>query len=305
MKSLLYLTVFVCLASIVVWAPQRVSYEEFRQESQWRATQIKSNELNIHQLVRLEPAYSQVLSASVKVEVTGGSGSGVFITRQVGEFVRTYVWTAGHVIDCLRNKDGSFRNAKIYREIREKGAYKDCEWFEARVIAYSNEEDLALLEILGDKLPSNSYPVSYTSFYYGDILPIGTELVHVGSAAGLYNSVSLGIMSQTDRDIEGCMYDQTTVMGYPGCSGGGVFTLDGECIGLLTRGGPGLNFIVPIRRMRAWAKEVDIEWALDHSIPVPLSRTPTDFESIPLDPAIDLSFDSIIDSINQRIKESF
>jgi len=59
-------------------------------------------------------------------------------------------------------------------------------------------------------------------------------------------------------------------MGYPGSSGGGVYTRDGKCIGLLVRGaGPGLNFIVPTRRMLPWAKKMKIEWAMNPAVPVP------------------------------------
>ena len=69
------------------------------------------------------------------------------------------------------------------------------------------------------------------------------------------------------------MFDQTSCMGYPGSSGGGVYLRDGKCIGLLTRGaGPGLNFIVPTRRIVKWAKLVKIEWAVNQSIKVPLVR---------------------------------
>ena len=45
----------------------------------------------------------------------------------------------------------------------------------------------------------------------------------------------------------------------------------GKYVGMLVRGaGEGFNFIVPMRRMHDWAKEVDAEWALD-----PNAETPT------------------------------
>jgi S1-C subfamily serine protease len=80
-------------------------------------------------------------------------------------------------------------------------------------------------------------------------------------------------MSQTDRDIlkNGIKFDQTTVMGYPGSSGGAVFNLEtGEVAGLLVRGiGPGLNFIVPTRRIIEFAEKADLRWAIDPTAKMP------------------------------------
>jgi len=96
------------------------------------------------------------------------------------------------------------------------------------------------------------------------------------------NSMTRGIMSKVGRvlDIgngEGTVFDQTTVTAFPGSSGGGVYLSDknednsGKYVGMLVRGaGEGFNFVVPVRRMRDWAKEVNAEWALD-----PDAETPT------------------------------
>ena len=142
---------------------------------------------------------------------------------------------------------------------------------EAKVLAYSDPEvgdDLALLEVLQD----NFTDVSAEFDDSGNVpLKIGTEIVHVGCTLGLYDSTSYGIISQTDRDLIGTgkVFDQTSCMGYPGSSGGGVYLKNGKCVGLLVRGsGAGLNFIVPTRRMWEWATKYKLEWAIDPSSPV-------------------------------------
>ena len=127
-----------------------------------------------------------------------------------------------------------------------------------------------MLEINKDNFVALS--VSATFDLSDSIQPVGTPLIHCGSTLGLYNSISLGIMSQTDRDLlkTGRIFDQTSVMAYPGSSGGGVYTQDGKCIGLLVRGvGAGLNFIVPARRIVPWAKKMKVEWAVNPAIKVP------------------------------------
>ena len=67
----------------------------------------------------------------------------------------------------------------------------------------------------------------------------------------------------------------------PGSSGGGVWTEDGKYMGMVVRGsGETFNLIVPIRRIRAWAKRVNVEFVFDPKIKAPtaeeLKKTPVD-----------------------------
>ncbi len=216
--------------------------------------------------------YQRLQDLTVRVDIGHGCGTGVLVTRQVGDVRRTFVWTAGHVVKSLRREDGTFSNPSIYQEWRKNGEFKCSTHIEAKVIAYSDPDagdDLALLEVLQD----NFAPADVSATFCTCTLPIGTPLVHVGCTLGLYDSTSLGIVSQTDRDLLGTgkRFDQTSCMGYPGSSGGGVYLRDGRCMGLLVRGcGAGLNFVVPARRMVEWAKKMHVEWALNPAVPVPM-----------------------------------
>ncbi len=232
--------------------------------------------------------YAELQDMSVKVIVDGGSGSGVLFTREIEGEQKVFIWTAGHVAASLQQMDGTFKNATIKFERRYCGQVIRKWELKAKVIAFSNQytgEDLALLEITEDCAWFRS-----AVFADDEIQPVGTEVIHVGSTAGFEDSVSLGIVSQTDRVFRGKMYDQTSTMAYPGSSGGGVYTTDGKCIGLVTLGvGPGLNFYVPMRRLRVWAKKEGIEWAMDKDVPVPLSRTPTELEMAPREAEVIIS----------------
>jgi len=211
-------------------------------------------------------------TVSVLVKVDHGSGSGTLVTRQVGDVTRSYVWTAGHVVREQMKSDKTFKNVTIHQEFRYKGRAIGSSDVQAKVIAYSDPEegeDLALLEILQDNFRPAT--VSATFDLTADLQEIGTKLVHVGCTQGLYNSVSYGVISQTDVDLikTGKMFDQTSTMAYPGSSGGGMFLEDGKYMGMLTRGGgAGLNFIVPLRRILPWAKTMGVEWALDPTVKV-------------------------------------
>jgi len=240
--------------------------------------------------VKKTPDYEYLQDISVVVSTDHGLGTGVLFTREVAGEQKVFVWTAGHVVASLERDDGTFKNATVSAEIRSNGKFVKKVKAEVKVIAYSDPysgDDLALLEIID----LTGFVATESAVFADDkIQPVGTEIVHVGSTVGLEDSVSLGIVSQTDRELGGKMYDQTSCMAYPGSSGGGVYTTDGKCVGLVTLGvGPGLNFYVPVRRMRAWAKQEGIEWAMDREVPVPLSRTPTSLEKLPREPEIIIS----------------
>ena len=228
------------------------------------------------------PVTQHLQDISVTVKSGSGQGSGVLFTR--GE--HTFVWTAAHVVDNLRKTrtvtvNGStktvveFDDAAIVQEFKEGGRRIGETKMDAQIIRYSDAdygEDLALLLIR----KSNFTQVT-TRFYLDDEIPeIGTNLYHVGSLLGQFgsNSLTTGVIAQTGRVLElgkGTVFDQTTATAFPGSSGGGVFLQkDGRYVGMLVRGaGEGFNFIVPVRRLRAWAKSANVEWAVDPTIALP------------------------------------
>lgn len=222
---------------------------------------------------------------SVTIKSQNSEGSGVIVTREVEGKKVNFVWTAGHVVDNLRHirdivdsstgqtkKSVVFDDAAIVKELNENGRRVGELKMDARIVKFSNADtgdDLALLMIRKSDFIQDS-----ATFYLGeDLPPVGTELWHVGSLLGQMgaNSCTDGVMSQIGRVYEGHTYDQTSVTSFPGSSGGGVYDKElGVYRGMLVRGaGEGFNLIVPIRRMRDWAKTNNVLWALDPSVPMP------------------------------------
>jgi hypothetical protein len=245
----------------------------------------------------------QNVSVTIVAGERGGQGSGVLVTRDVP--VRagsektvpvSFVWTAAHVVDSLRTtrtvtSNGKpvtiveFEDAFVVQELVEDGRMVGEVKMAATVIRYSDADeghDLALLMVR-----KRGFAPEGAKFYLeGDmIVPIGTPLYHVGSLLGQVgaNSMTTGIMSKVGRVLDvgqgaGTVFDQTSATAFPGSSGGGIFmgagckkaNQEGLYVGMLVRGaGEQFNFIVPVRRMKAWAEEVDAVWALDEKALVP------------------------------------
>jgi S1-C subfamily serine protease len=240
-------------------------------------------------------AYLQDIS--VTIVTNRGEGSGVVKSKkdEHGNVVN-FVWTAAHVVDSLRSvrnvidpKTGTsrqiveFADAFVVKDIKQNGRSVGQLKLAAEVVRYSDADtghDLALLRIR-----KNGFIESSAAFYTGEIPAIGTDLFHVGSLLGQMgsNSMTTGIVSQQGRLIGGGnkkVFDQTTCPGFPGSSGGGVFTTDGRYMGMLVRGaGETFNLIVPVRRMRNWVKEANIEWAMSDD-PMPTDKV---METLPIE----------------------
>jgi serine protease Do len=120
--------------------------------------------------------------------------------------------------------------------------------FKAKVIGADRRVDLALIKIEGAGLPA-------VKFGDPSKLKVGEWVVAIGSPFGFENSVTAGIVSAKGRSLPQENYVpfiQTDVAVNPGNSGGPLFNLKGEVVGInsqiysRTGGFMGLSFAIPI-----------------------------------------------------------
>src|SRR5256886_2240724 len=119
---------------------------------------------------------------------------------------------------------------------------------EAEIIGKDQKTDIALLRVKPDK------PLKAVTFGDSDKLRLGEWVVAIGNPFSLGGSVTAGIVSARNRDINSGPYDnyiQTDAAINRGNSGGPLFNLDGEVIGINTAiispsgGSIGIGFAVP------------------------------------------------------------
>ncbi|MBV8971991.1 MAG: Do family serine endopeptidase [Sphingomonadaceae bacterium] len=124
--------------------------------------------------------------------------------------------------------------------------------FKARVVGRDVLSDLALLKIDGTNLP-------YVKFGNSQAVRVGDWAIAIGNPFGLGGTVTAGIVSALHRNIQSGNYDryiQTDAAINQGNSGGPLFDIDGNVIGINTAifstsgGNVGLGFAIPAEQAR-------------------------------------------------------
>ena len=233
---------------------------------------------------KIEDVPKYLTDVSVTIRAGRSEGSGIAFVRDGV----TYVWTAAHVVDGLRKTRTvvgggmpktvvEFDDAQVVKMLSEKGRIVGRLAIDAEVMKYSdadNGHDLALLRVR-----KKGFLTTAARFYLDPKLPkIGAPLWHCGSLLGSPGSGSLttGILSAHGRVISGSkfIFDQATVVAFPGSSGGAVTLADGRVCGMLVRGTSiqGFNLIVPMRRWLKWARANGVDWAIDPAVKMPTAK---------------------------------
>ena len=155
-----------------------------------------------------------------------GIGSGFIVTPD------GYVLTNAHVV-----ADASEVTVKL----------TDRREFVAKVIGVDKRSDVALIKIAATGLPV---------VHFGDSSKLrpGQWVIAIGSPFGFENSVTAGVVSATARPLDETYvpFIQTDAAVNPGNSGGPLFNVDGQVIGInaqiysRTGGYMGMSFAIPI-----------------------------------------------------------
>jgi len=144
-----------------------------------------------------------------------------------------YILTNAHVVE---------RGSQISVKLTDRREFR------ARLIGLDTVADVALLKIEANRLPTVRIGNPAQA-------EVGSWALAIGSPYGFSNSVTVGIISAKGRILPGADYIpflQTDVPVNPGNSGGPLFNLKGEVIGINSRiysrngGYQGLSFAIPI-----------------------------------------------------------
>lgn len=168
--------------------------------------------------------YVEVYDEAGEVAGTGSA----FVVTEDGKLITNY-----HVIQDVYSARVKFPDGKTYPV--------------ESVLAYDVQRDVAVLRI-------NAKGLVTLPLGDSDSLVSGQTVYTIGSPQGLDNTIANGIVSATNRVVEGQKYIQTTAPISPGSSGGALLDGYGRCVGITsgTLSGQNLNFAVPINDVKEY-----------------------------------------------------
>ncbi len=172
-----------------------------------------------------------VYSSSMGYNTSSSSGSGVIISQS------GYILTCNHVVENAQKIQVTLRSGSVYT---------------ASLVGDDAASDLAVIKIE----PRDEEPLTYVEQGCSGDLVVGESVIAIGNPLGIGLTVTTGVVSATERNIT--MSDgvemtliQTDAAINSGNSGGGLFNLDGQLIGIVNAkysasGVEGLAFAIPI-----------------------------------------------------------
>ena len=171
-----------------------------------------------------------------------GVGSGVVVDPS------GYILTNAHVVEHATSV-----TVLIFRHRnKQTGSIEDAERFTAKILGRDTLTDLALLKVETTGLPTLKLADS-------DQVHVGQLAMAFGSPLGLENTVTMGVISSTQRQLNSAtpvVYLQTDAAINPGNSGGPLVDIRGEVIGMNTLiasqsgGSEGVGFSIPSNTIR-------------------------------------------------------
>ena len=197
-------------------------------------------------IVGIEVSYTATSNSifgfgSPSTSTATATGSGIIISED------GYIVTNNHVVDTSSSSSYSYYDISDATSVKVK-LYGSDETYDAKIVGKDSQTDLAVLKI--DKTG-----LTAAEFADSDQAVVGEFAMAVGSPLGLDTTVTTGIISAVNREVEsdGTKYVciQTDAAINSGNSGGALVNSDGKVIGINTlklsgSGVEGIGFAIPI-----------------------------------------------------------
>ena len=179
---------------------------------------------------------------------SAGQGSGFVVDKEGNIVTNTHVVTSGGNL----NGGGEPREAKqVFVQFGDRNRVP------AEIVGFDADSDIALIKVDPDGLELSPVQLSDRSSF-----AVGEPVAAIGSPFGEDQSLSVGVISATDRTVEGLTNFgidnaiQTDASINPGNSGGPLLDADGQVIGINEQiasssgSNSGVGFAIPVTSVR-------------------------------------------------------
>ena len=178
----------------------------------------------------------QSFFGGIREQETQSAGSGIIISQNDSELL---IVTNNHVVEGSETLTVTFN---------------DQQSVEAQIKGTDSTRDLAVVAVPLSDIPDETMDaIKIATLGDSDSLKVGEPAIAIGNALGYGQSVTCGIVSATERTIDGFdgAYIQTDAAINPGNSGGALLNANGEVIGINSAkinssAVEGMGFAIPI-----------------------------------------------------------
>ena len=193
---------------------------------------------------QVEPSVVQIFNSAYAIQPENGPGFGTVVSQQRSSGSGIVVSSDGLIVTNAHVVQGARR---LWVRLNKEAASAPTHLQDAKLVGMDQQTDLAVIKINLTGLP-------FLKFADSSSLEQGQIVLAFGSPLGLENSVSMGVISAVDRQLDTdspLVFVQTDAAINPGNSGGPLVNTGGEVVGVNTfiftksGGSEGVGFAIP------------------------------------------------------------
>jgi len=212
---------------------------------------------------QVEPAVVQIFNSSFAIEAGTDPRGGTVVSQERSTGSGILISSDGFIVTNAHVVQGSRR---LWVRLNEEVSHVSTHMQIATLIGLDRQTDLAVIKIDATGLP-------FLKFADSSRLQQGQIVLAFGSPLGLENSVSMGVVSAVDRQLDTdspSVFIQTDTAINPGNSGGPLVNTAGEVVGVNTfiftksGGSEGLGFAIPSNMVNSICRQIRVEHHVHH-----------------------------------------
>lgn len=210
--------------------------------------------------------------------------SGVLISKITKDKQHiNFVLTVAHeilpdvpIFSLKKMKDGTVKSIpimpafRIIQKIQDEDYNTQTIILNAKLFYVDRKADIMILLL---EQPLTNKTIDFAQ----GIVPLGTDIYHMGSCAGIkyHDTLTKGMISYINRtlnepQINITKVDQVSAGFMPGSSGGGIFLTNNQYAGIAhAMFSCQIAFITPSRTLHKWSIENNITWLFNQDVEVP------------------------------------
>jgi serine protease Do len=263
-RSGILLLTICCLHLSLQASPKKVRAATYGRNKLPTANSLEQLSSSLEDVAkRVEPSVVRILSSAYAIENDADHSGGAAVAQQRSSGSGILVSSDGYIVTNAHVVQGARRlRVRLNKRVSKAGSHL----VDAKLIGMDRQTDLAVIKIDLTRLP-------FLKFADSSNLNQGQIVLAFGSPLGLENSVSMGVVSAVDRQLNAdspLAYIQTDAAINPGNSGGPLVDTAGEVVGvnafILTKSGgnEGVGFAIPSNLVSSICRQIRTEHHVHH-----------------------------------------